>query len=130
MRAVSVLRGVAVGVSFAFMPAAAFAVNVSSGDGSGEQHRTATFSNGAQADGSLRSTSGSPVYYEGKLDLNNCSDPYTGRYTGDVRSTSGMAAGGTISGFPGACNVQGVKARVCKNVNLAPDSCGPDSARF
>jgi hypothetical protein len=130
MRTLTVLRGIAVGVGLAFMPTVAFAVNVSSGDGSGEQHRTASFSNGAFADGTLRSTAGSPVYYEGKLDLNNCGDPYTGRYTGDVRSTSSIAAGGTISGFTSGCGLQGVKTRVCKNVNLAPDVCGPDSVTF
>lgn len=130
MRSSTIFRGLAFGIGLAVMPTAAYAVNVSSSDGSGVQNRTASYSNGAFADGTLRSTAGRPVYYQGELDLNNCGDPYTGRYTGDVTSTSGVAAGGYITGTVGGCGLQGVKTRVCKNVNLAPDVCGPDSARF
>jgi hypothetical protein len=126
----TVLRGVAFGFGLAIMPTAAFAVVVSSGDGSGTQYRAASYSNGAYADGYLRSSAGNPVYYSGKLDLNNCTDPSTGRYTGDVRTTSGIAAGGAIRGDTRTCGLQGVKARVCRNVNNLPDPCGPDSLRF
>ena len=130
MRSSTIVRGLALGAGLALMPVAAMAVVVDSGDGSGVQYRTATYSNGAYADGNLRSIAAKPVYYAGKLDLNNCPDPSTGRYTGDVRTTYGIAAGGAITGFPGACNVLGVKSRVCTNYSLAPDVCGTDSARF
>lgn len=130
MRSSTVLRGFALGVGLAMMPAAAFAVSVVSSDGQGEQHRTATYSNGAFADGVLLSIAGAPVYYAGRLDLNNCTDQNTDRYTGDVTRRTNQAAGGYITGFPGACNVQGVKSRICQNKNNLPDPCGADSAKF
>ena len=95
-----ITRGVALGVGLVLMPAAAFAVNVSANDGNGEQHRTRSYSNGADVSGNLRSTSGKPVYYSGRVALSNCSDPSTGRYASNTTSTSYVTRGGTISYWP------------------------------
>ena len=127
----TVLRGAALGFGLVLLPAAAFGAVVSSGEGSGTQYRTASYADGAYADGYLRSAAGNPVYYNGKLDLNNCVDSNTGRYTGDVRASSGIAAGGRIQHSLNGCHpLQGVKSRVCRNINNLPDQCGSDSIRF
>ena len=119
-------------VPLALLPAAAYAVNVSSNDGSGEQHRTASYSNGAAVTGSLKSTSGKAVYYSGKVALSSCQDPDTGRYSSNVTSTSAVTRGGTISYGPilPPCGFQGVKSKVCRDITAAPDTCGSDSSLY
>jgi hypothetical protein len=111
-------------------PTAAMAVNVSSNDGSGVQNATAWLSGGIYMDGNLRSTHGNPVYYSGLIDFSQwwCDDVDDGRYTGNVTSTSGMNAGGAVQTASGACTVQGGKAKVCRDINNLPDSCGSWSA--
>ena len=111
-------------------PAAALAVSVSSSDGSGTQNVSTWYSNGATLSGNLKSTSGSPVYYSGQVAINNCEDSTYGRYTSNTTSTSLVSRGGTISALIGTwpCSFEGVKARVCKDVNNLPDPCGSWSA--
>lgn len=125
-----IAKTVGLGVSLALIPGAALAVNVSANDGSGEQHRVTSYSNGAAVTGTLKSTSGKKVGYNGKVALNNCSDADTGRYSSNTTSTSGITAGGTITTFPGGCGVQGVKSRVCTVRTGLPDACGSDSSTY
>ncbi|WP_410814961.1 hypothetical protein [Micromonospora sp. 067-2] len=113
------------------VPTAGMAVNVSSSDGSGTQTATTKYSNGAYLDGTLKSTSGNPVYYSGLVVLNNCGDVNDGRYTGNVTSQSGQGAGGTVSAPPPIlppCSLDGEKARVCRDKSGQPDPCGSWSA--
>lgn len=113
------------------MPAAAYAVNVSANDGSGTQYRTVSYSNGAKVSGTLRSTSGKKVGYNGKVAVSLCSDIDVGRYSINTTSTTAVTAGGTISTliYP-PCGFQGVKSAVCTVRTLFPDACGSDSARY
>jgi hypothetical protein len=111
-------------------PTAAMAVNVSSNDGFGVQSPSRWYSNGAILSGDLRSTAGSPVYYSGLVVINNCGDHDDGRYTNNVTSRSATSASGTVTGTIGfwPCSFDGVKARVCRDINNLPDSCGSWSA--
>ena len=119
-------------LAFALLPATAYAVNVSSNDGSGEQHRTTSYTNGAAVSGTLKSTSGKAVYYSGKVALSACGDKDRGRYSSNVTSSSAVTRGGTISYAPdlGARGFQGVKSKVCRDITAVPDTCGSDSSRY
>ncbi len=116
------------------LPAAAYAVNVSSSDGSGTQSRTTTYNNGAVVSGNLKSTAEYPVYYQGRVDWPQwyCSDSTVGRYSTDTTSTSAVTRGGIIAATPGAgCSSAGVLSKVCRNKpNLTPDSCGSWSTKY
>lgn len=119
------IRSLSVAGALILIPSAGYAVNVSSGDGYGNQHRTQSYSNGAYATGSLTSTHGSSVYYSGRVDLSWCSDVTVGRYSSNTSSTSGVTRGGYIVTSAGLCQgVQGVRSRVCKVRNNLPDPCG------
>ncbi|MFY1649543.1 hypothetical protein ACN27J_01425 [Solwaraspora sp. WMMB762] len=109
-----------------FAPATALAVNVSSNDGSGVQNVSTWYSDGATLTGNLRSTSGNAVYYSGQVAINNCGDSTYGRYTSNTTSTTAVTRGGTISASIGLwpCSFEGVKARVCRDINNLPDTCG------
>ena len=122
-KAISVVAFTALAVA---APAAALAVNVSSSDGSGSQSVTTWYSNGATVAGNLKSTSGSNVYYSGATVLNNCEDPVYGRYSSNTSSTTAVSRGGTFTKSNGSwpCSFDGVKMRVCKDVNNLPDPCG------
>lgn len=118
-------------IALMVMPAVAYAVNVSSNDGSGVQYRTTSYSNGAVVSGSLVSTAGKKVGYNGKVAVSLCSDIDVGRYSGTTTSTTAIIAGGTISALIGApCGFQGVKSRVCTIRTLLPDACGTDSLTY
>lgn len=113
------------------VPTAGMAVSVSSSDGSGSQTVGTQYSNGAYLQGPLKSAAGSPVYYSGLVVLNNCGDVNDGRYTGNVTSRTGQNAAGDVTAAPPIsfpCSLDGEKARVCKDVNNAPDPCGSWSA--
>lgn len=112
------------------MPTAAFAVSVSSGSGSGSQSRTSSYSNGAKVSGTLKSTSGNTVYYQGKVALGGCNDVSTGRYSSNTSSTTSVTRGGTITTNKGICSFQGVHSKICRDVPAAPDLCGPYSSRY
>ncbi|WP_028050592.1 hypothetical protein [Cellulomonas sp. URHD0024] len=127
----TVVKIVAAATFMMMVPVAAYAVNVSDNDGSGEQHRTLTYANGARVTGSLKSTSGKTVYYSGKVALGGCSDKNVGRYSDNTNSTSAVTRGGEIfASLSGLCGFQGVKSRVCHTLTGLPDSCGPDSSRY
>ncbi len=115
------------------MPAAAFGVSVSSGEGQGWQTVATKYSNGASTNGELRSINGNPVYYRGLVDWKQltCSDSDVGRYTSNTTSMNNVGRNGLIATASGAfCSSQGVKSRVCRDVSLLPDPCGPWSSRF
>lgn len=109
-------------------PTTAFAVNVSSNDGSGTQYISTWYPCGAKTYGYLKSTSGNPVYYGGLAMFDSLiSDENYGRYTSDTTSKTSVSRGGTI-GPTTSCayrnNFTGVKTRVCRNRNNLPDPCG------
>lgn len=126
----SVVRTIALGVALGLMPASAYAVNVSSGSGSGTQSRVVTYSNGAKVDGELRSTQGNRVYYQGRVDLGGCNDVTVGRYSSNTTSTSDVDRGGTISTIRYLCSFQGVRSKICRDISGAPDLCGSWSNRY
>ena len=112
-------------------PVGALAVNVSSGDGNGTQSPTTWYANGAALSGQLRSTSGNAVYYSGKVNISLSSDVTVGRYTSNTTSTSYVTRGGTVSAvFTPPSSLQGVQARVCRDISALPDSCGSWSSQM
>jgi hypothetical protein len=131
-RSRTVARGIGLGLVLTVAPAAAYAVNVSSSDGNGVQYRTQSYGNGAAVSGNLRSTAGKPVYYSGKVVINNCGDNEIGRYTTNTKSTSYVIRSGTIAGTIGLwpCSFDGVESRVCRDINNLPDSCGAWSVKY
>lgn len=102
-------------------PTAAYAVNVSSNDGSGTQSVDAWYPNGAMLKGSLRSTHGNPVYFSGQVVYDWEPDFIVGRYTSNTSSTSAVSRGGPVTYVNGA---DGAKARVCRDRANYPDPCG------
>ncbi len=125
-----VSRIISSAAAICLMPTAAFAVSVSSGSGSGSQTRTASYSDGAAVSGTLKSTSGNAVYYQGIVDLGGCNDVGVGRYSTNTSSTSSVTRGGTISTAKGLCSFQGVRSKICRDISGAPDLCGPWSTRY
>jgi hypothetical protein len=125
------VKSTVVALALAAMPTAAYAVSVSSNDGSGTQYRTVSYSNGAKVSGTLRSTSGKKVGYNGKVAVSLCSDIDVGRYSETTTSVTAVTRGGTISALilP-PCGFQGVESRVCTVRTLFPDACGSDSATY
>jgi len=121
-----VLTGFCLIVIALAVPTSAFAVNVSSNNGNGTQSASRWYSNGADLTGQLRSTSGNAVYYSGLVAISNATDPEVGRYSTNTSSTSYVTRGGTVSYFPiiWPSSFQGVKARVCRDINALPDTCG------
>lgn len=127
------LRTLARAAAFSALPTAAYAVNVSSGNGYGTQWRIATYSNGVQSAGNLTSTQGYPVYYWGKVNWTQwwCSSSDIGRYTADTTSRTAVSRGGYITYWaPGFCTAKNVNARVARNIPFAPDPVGPWSSAF
>ncbi|MGL5824421.1 MAG: hypothetical protein ACRCYU_06230 [Nocardioides sp.] len=119
------VQAVVVGVSVAVIPAAAYAVGVSSNDGSGSQSVTKEYNNGWEASGTLRSTSGDRVYFSGRVVYNFYSDAYCGRYTRNTSDTSGVSRGGSCSHipYPGP-SADGARFQVCRDRRYRPDPCG------
>lgn len=72
-------------VLLAIPTTSAIAVNVSSGQGSGYQVATKSWSNGKTVNGSLRSYYGAPVFYSGRVNLRN-----GGGSTGAMRYTENV----------------------------------------
>lgn len=110
----------------------AIAVNVSSGQGSGYQVATRSWSNGKTVNGSLRSYHGAPVFYSGRVNLRNGGGS-TGamRYTNNITSRSSVKAGGTITGIFGRWTpMSGVQSRVCRHRPYMPDDCGSFSSSY
>jgi hypothetical protein len=113
------------------MPASAYAVSVSSSNGSGTQYRTTSYGNGAAVNGDLKSTQGYAVYYQGRVDLGGCNDVTVGRYASNVTSLTPVQRSGTIATTKGPfCSFQGVRSKVCRDISGAPDSCGGWSLRY
>jgi hypothetical protein len=131
------LKALALGAALALMPVAAYAVNVSDGDGFGEQHLVTRYSNGAQVTGSLTSTrSYIYVYYAGLVDWGHwwCSNMDVGRYTSNTNRLSAVGRGGTFGYWP-PCSGSGtsttrVASKVCRDITAWPDSCGPWSSLY
>jgi len=124
-------QGLTLGIALAVMPASAYAVNVSSSDGSGSQQAIVTYNNGKEVGGLLRSTTGNAVYYQGRINWANCTDTTTGRYSTNVTTYIDQRRGGNIvGGFPASCTLQGVRSKICKVNSGLPDSCGAESLRY
>lgn len=119
-------------VLLAIPTTSAIAVNVSSGQGSGYQVATRSWSNGKTVNGSLRSYHGAPVFYSGRVNLRNGGGS-TGamRYTNNITSRSSVKAGGTITGIFGRWTpMSGVQSRVCRHRPYMPDDCGSFSSSY
>lgn len=115
-------------MAFLAIPFTAFAVNVSSSEGYGNQGAALWYSCGALTRGQLRSTYGNPVYYAGMQMFNGgWADQNVGRYTSDVTATYDVYREGNIGGTS-VCTLYpyftGVKVRICRNRNNLPDICG------
>lgn len=106
-------------------PSVAYAVSVSSNDGSGTQSVSVWLRCGADMVGKLRSTHGDPVYYNGDEVIDNAIDIGVGRYTTDTTSTSYVSKGGTIGSNNCTANpIDGIHVKVCRNKSFFPDPCG------
>jgi hypothetical protein len=109
-------------------PTTAFAVNVSSGDGSGTQSASKWYScGGAYLGGYLRSTNGDRVYYNGAVVYDGATgDEQYGRYTGYVTSKTAVAVRGQIGPARNGCQLppDGAHVKVCRDKTLWPDPCG------
>lgn len=119
-------------VLLAIPTTSAIAVNVSSGQGSGYQVATKSWSNGKTVNGSLRSYYGAPVFYSGRVNLRNGGGS-TGamRYTENVTRRSAKKVGGTITGIFGRWTpMSGVQSRVCHDRPYMPDDCGSFSSSY
>ena len=119
-------------VLLAIPTTSAIAVNVSSGQGSGYQVATRSWSNGKTVNGTLRSYYGAPVFYSGRVNLRNGGGS-TGamRYTNNISSRSSVKAGGTITGIFGRWTpMSGVQSRVCRHRPYMPDDCGSFSSSY
>lgn len=133
MRRRTTLRAVGFTLALTALPTMAAAVGVNSYHGQGSQHRTATYNNGAQVAGSLESTQGYPVYYEGRIHFSTfaCSDTVVGRYTNNTSSKSRVNRGGVISAFPvGRCSADSVDSRISRDIAFSPDPSGAWSANY
>lgn len=106
-------------------PAAAFAVNVSSNDGSGTQAVGKWYQCGAFMTGTLKSTKGQPVYYNGDTVYDHAVDTGWGRYTKDTKSLYPVTMRNQL-GSTSSClhPADGVHIKVCRNRNNLPDPCG------
>ena len=131
-RSKTIARGIALGLVLTVAPATAYAVNVSSNDGNGWQDRVTTYGNGASVTGKLRSTAGNPVYWSGKVVINNCRDSEIGRYSPNTISPSYTKRGGDIAAIIGLwpCSFDGVESRVCRDISFQPDPCGAWSVKY
>jgi hypothetical protein len=124
------LRGVSVGPFLALLPTAAYAVNVSSNDGSGTQSVTGWSGDTWAASDTLKSSAGNAVYFSGNRVYDSapdyvCNANNEGRYTTNTASTSGVSKGGSCGAFglfPG--NVDGAQFRVCRDIQIVSDPCG------
>lgn len=110
--------------SLAFTPATAWAVNVSSDDGSGTQHVETWYKNGADMSGWLKSTHGDPVYYAGEVVYNYYPDEECGRYSPNTTSKDLVKRGGICATQPTIPTADGMRAKVCEDRNNWPDDCG------
>lgn len=106
------------------IPSAAYAVNISSNQGAGQQTVTGHYADGWFASGNLSSTHGNPVYFRGDVIYDGVPDPSCGRYTSDTRSLVAVARSGDCDGGPGIGSSDGAKSQVCRNINNFPDTCG------
>lgn len=127
----TVARGIAFGLLLTIAPAAAYAVSVSSDEGNGTQTRKTSYGNGADVQGTLRSTLGGSVYYSGKVVISNCGNTEVGRYSKNTSSSTYVNRGGVISAIIGGwpCSFDGVESRICKDV-LFIDPCGAWSVKY
>jgi hypothetical protein len=110
------------------VPAGARAINVSSNDGSGTQSLVARGKWSWSASGTLKSTSGKPVYYQGRIHYNGllATDETCGRYTSNTSSTSAVSTGtNTCSGPIRIDTADAADYKICRDISGAPDSCGP-----
>lgn len=117
------------------VPATALAVNVSSNDGLGTQHRVKSYGNGAEVSGNLRSARGNPVYYQGRVNRYTnvrslCGASAAQRYTGNISRTSAYPAGGFIGGDITACSGAKVQSRVGRDIALRIDPTGSWSNEY
>lgn len=113
------------GVSLALIPSAAFAVTVSSNDGTGTFYVQKWFTKGYERNGSLKSTHGSPVYFRGNVVFDYEPDYSCGRYTPNTTSLTAVKRQGyqcTVLAVSTAS--EGGNDRICRDISAAPDSCG------
>jgi hypothetical protein len=131
---IRIKRVCALSVLMLSLPATAYAVNVSSNDGSGTQTRTSTLNWGGDVTGKLKSTAGKSVYYSGRVAISGtvCPDLNVGRYSTNTSSLSLVDRGGRIfsTNTDPRCTFQGVKSRICTVKNNLPDPCGTDSSTY
>lgn len=119
------LVAMAGGLGLALVPSVAYAVNVSSNDGSGTFYVQEWFTKGYERNGSLKSTSGSPVYFHGKVVFDNEPDYECGRCTTNTTSLTAVKRQGqqcTITAV--SSSSEGGTDKICRDIQGAPDPCG------
>lgn len=117
-------------VALVSAPIAAYAVNVSSNDGTGNQYVVSWMDHGANMTGNLKSIQGNKVYYAGTVVYDNWPDDNKGRYTSDTTSLTLVTRGGALGDWSGSFGdpyIDGVHVKICRNRPFVPDGCGSDS---
>ncbi|MFX4286248.1 hypothetical protein ACQBJO_12730 [Janibacter sp. G349] len=113
------------GVGLALIPSMAYAVTVSSDDGSGTFYVQEWFTKGYERNGSLKSTHGDPVYFSGKVVFDNEPDYKCGRYTPATSSLTAVKRQGyqcVVTAI--STSSEGGSDQICRDVPYSPDPCG------
>ncbi|MGL5823955.1 MAG: hypothetical protein ACRCYU_03825 [Nocardioides sp.] len=125
MKILRLLQMIATTLAIVAVPTAAWAVSVSSNDGSGSQYITDSGDQSFRSDGTLKSTLGNRIYYRGIVIYNFYPD-YTcnriSRIIDDRTSQNVGGACGQLSPIPPSADAAGWK--ICRYRRLLPDGCG------
>ena len=122
-------RGLGLIFAVLVIPTTAYAVNLSSNDGNGNQHVIDHGDQSFASTGWLRSTTGEPVYFRGIVVYNHYTD-YTcnrlsGANNGNVTQRTYQARGGTCAqllSIPPSADAAAWK--ICHYRRILPDGCG------
>lgn len=122
LTALSAAGMLTMGAALAF--AAGNVVNVSSNNGSGTDAITGIARTTMSSTGSMKSTSGDPVYFSGRVVYGGNTDYTCGRMAPDVTSTSLKQRDGSCTYPVQVGSLDGAKYRICRNITALPDTCG------
>lgn len=112
-------------ILMAAVPSVAFGLSASSSQGTISGGATTWYHAGADMKVTLNSLKGNPVYGHAIRVYNNFSpDEDWGRFTGDVNDAGDRVRYGRVGYTSNPSNdMDGIKIKVCRNINNLPDSC-------
>jgi len=119
------IKGALVALLMTLVPGTAWAVGVSSDDGSGYQYVTSHGDQSFHSTGGLRSRSGNKVYFRGIVVYNNYPDYTCNRISSDTTSSTTVTRGGSCwQMIPIPPSSDGAGWKICRNRPFFPDGCG------